>query len=181
MSKSLKTIQVISKICRILSTIAFVFCIVGGVGCLIGIFGLAVGAQVASIGGVDIFFQLGEYGDMTVGSIYANMIVGLLACAGSAVVAKFAEVYFKHELQAGTPFTFAGAKEILRLGILSVAIPLGIMFFSGILVGILNMAAGGSVDVNLELGGSVSTGVFFLILSAIFHHGAELSAAENKE
>ena len=29
--------------------------------------------------------------------------------AGQAVLAKFAETYFRNELQAGTPFTFGGA------------------------------------------------------------------------
>ena len=42
----------------------------------------------------------------------------LIVCAGQAVLAKFAETYFKNKLQAGTPFTFGGAKELLRLGVM---------------------------------------------------------------
>ena len=46
----------------------------------------------------------------------------MIVCAGEAVVAKFAEIYFKNELQAETPFTIGGAKELQRLGILVIAV-----------------------------------------------------------
>ena len=46
----------------------------------------------------------------------------MFVCAGEAVVAKFAEIYFKNELQAETPFTIGGAKELQRLGILVIAV-----------------------------------------------------------
>ena len=35
------------------------------------------------------------------------------------------ELYFKNELADGNPFTLRGAKELMRLGILTIAIPLG--------------------------------------------------------
>ena len=46
------------------------------------------------------------------------LIAGI--CAGEAVLAKFAEHYFKRELTDGTPFNLGGAKELMRLGILTI-------------------------------------------------------------
>ena len=60
----------------------------------------------------------------------------LIVCAGQAVLAKFAETYFKNKLQAGTPFTFGGAKELLRLGVLTLVIPTGCSVLGSIAEGI---------------------------------------------
>ena len=58
-------------------------------------------------------------------AVAAALVGWLILCAGEAVLAKFAEAYFVHELKAGTPFTLAGAKELLRLGVLAIALPAG--------------------------------------------------------
>lgn len=55
-------------------------------------------------------------------SIAATLSGSLLVCAGEAALAKFAESYFRNEQKAETPFTSAGAKELLRLGILTIAV-----------------------------------------------------------
>ena len=74
----------------------------------------------------------------------------LIVCAGQAVLAKFAETYFKNKLQAGTPFTFGGAKELLRLGVLT-------------------------LDLSFDNGASIVLGVMFLPGSLPCRYGAELT------
>ncbi len=75
-------------------------------------------------------------------SLYPVMTGAMILCIGEMVLAKNAENYFAHELNTGTPFTQDGAKELLRLGILTICTPLGCLILaeivSGILAGFLN-------------------------------------------
>ncbi|WP_455953819.1 hypothetical protein [Blautia sp.] len=70
-------------------------------------------------------------------SIAATLSGSLLVCAGEAALAKFAESYFRNEQKAETPFTSAGAKELLRLEILAIAVPTGCAMAGSIAEGIL--------------------------------------------
>ena len=98
-----------------------------------------------------------------------------------AALAKFAACYFKKELKAGTPFTLSGAKELLRLGILTVAIPLGCALAANITGGIL----AGYMPVDRELlssflpdnEGSITLGIMFMLMSLLCRHGAEQKEA----
>ena len=98
-----------------------------------------------------------------------------------AVLAKFAVCYFKKELKAGTPFTLSGAKELLRLGILTVAIPLGCALAANITEGIL----AGYMPVDRELLSgflpdneeSITLGIMFMLMSLLCRHGAEQKEA----
>lgn len=116
--KTLNIIQKLSKIGKVLSKIMFIFCIIGFCGCIVGIFSMALGAETLKFGGVTLESILNTEAEVTIGTVYAAMAAGMILCAGEAVLAKFAEYYFKRELADGTPFTFAGAKEMQRLGIL---------------------------------------------------------------
>lgn len=116
--KTLNIIQKLSKIGKVLSKIMFIFCIIGFCGCIVGIFSMALGAETLKFGGVTLESILNTEAEVTIGTVYAAMAAGMILCAGEAVLAKFAEHYFKRELADGTPFTFAGAKEMQRLGTL---------------------------------------------------------------
>lgn len=173
MNNPLATIQKISKIGKILSKIVFIFCIIGCVGCLVGIVGVAVGAQVVfSAGGNLQAIILAESG-MAMGDVYGAMVVGALMSAGEIVVSWFGMQYFKRELEAGTPFTYEGSRELQRLGILSIVVPLVTALIAGIAYGILvAVLGGGAKDIDMELGGSVSTGVMLLVMALLCRLGA---------
>ncbi len=172
--KSLKTIQTLAKIGKVLSKIGFIFCIIGFCGCIVGIIGLIVGAQALSFGGVTLHGIIEEESGMGLPSIYAATAAGILFCAGEAVLCRFAETYFKNELDDGTPFTLRGAKELLRLGILTVAIPLGTAIICSIGVAVARILCPGIEDLSFDGYGSVALGVSMIVLSLFCRYGAEL-------
>ena len=169
------TIQTLAKIGKVFSKIIFIFCIVGFCGCIVGIVGLALGADSFKLGGV------------TFRSIIENdaglspMAVGLLFCAAEAVLCKFAEAYFKHELADGNPFTLRGAKELLRLGILTIAIPLGTVIVCSIGVAIADNMVPGINKLSIGEFSSVGLGVMMIVLSLFCRYGAELGKGKTGE
>ena len=132
MSKTLSTIQTVFKVLKILCKVVFILCLVGGIGCAVGLLILSI----VPLAPLDIEEIIAEEADMSVASLCITCIAGIVVCASEAVVFKFSEIYFTHELEAGTPFTYEGSKEIFRLGIISLAVPFGASVFSGILLGI---------------------------------------------
>ena len=179
--KSLKTIQTLSKIARIISKIVFIFCCVGFGGCLVGAAGTAVGVQALKFGGVSLESIIQKNAEMSVGALYAVMILGAIFCAGEAVMAKFSELYFKRELADGTPFTMRGAKEMQKLGIIVVCISVGGSIVSGIAYAVLEAIFSGEIKHDWTFGGSVMIGVAFIVVAQILKYGAELFEARSAQ
>lgn len=175
MSKVWKALRVLATVGRILSTVVFVCCIVGASLCLLGIIGLSSGVGILhiTVGDIDIIGLVEEHAGMTVSTMIAAMSVGIILCAGEAVVAKFGEVYFRHELEADNPFTYASAKETIRLGILTAAIPFvtGNMAFVFVLV--MKMFFNNIGDVSVDTSFPVTLGVMLVVLGLFFWHAAE--------
>lgn len=172
--KTLNTIQTLSKIGKVLSKIVFILSIIGAAVCCIGIVCYALLHNVIKIDGRELSTILAMRADISVASGYVIMAAGILLCAAEAVVARFAEIYFKNELAAGTPFTFEGAQEMLRLGIITIAVPLGTVIVCSIAVGIATQFASGFDKIDFSNATSVALGVMFIILSVIFKYGAEI-------
>ena len=95
------------------------------------------------------------------------------ACFFAAVLSKFAEIYFRNELADGDPFTLRGAKELLRLGILTVAIPLGTVIVCSIGVAIADNMVPGIDKLSIGEFSSVGLGVMMIVLSLFCRYGAE--------
>lgn len=183
--KSLKKIQTLSKIGKVLSKIAFIFAIVGFCGCIAGLLSLNLGnGSLIQIGGVTIHGLIENSMDYNINSICAALSGWMIICAGEAVLAKFAAVYFGNELKAGTPFTFAGAKELLRLGIMTIAIPIGCAVVGSIIEGIvgsfMKVTKDFAADLYFDNEGSVALGVMFIIMAMLCRYGAELTEGKDK-
>ena len=172
--KTLKTIQKLSKAGEILSKIMFICCIVGFCFCIVGIVSMGLGAPALKLGGVMLKGIINTEAETTVGTIYTAMAVGLILCAGEAVLAKFAECYFKHELADGTPFTFGGAEELKRLGILTICIPFGTQIVAEIIYAVMKQMIQDIASFRLDNSGSIGLGITFIIVSLICQHGAEI-------
>lgn len=176
---SLPTIQKLSKLGKVLSNIAFIFSIVGCVGCLLGMIALQSGAgSVLKLGGVTIHGLVGEISGSGNRGITVGLCGWLVVCVGQAVLAKFAVLYFHHELAAGTPFTASGAKELLRLGIMTIAIPLGCdiagSIVAGIAAGLIQAETASGMARSFDSSGSIVLGIMFLLGSLLCRYGAEL-------
>ena len=181
MSKSLKTVQTICKVCKVLAEIAFVmFVVIVALMLAVAIFtGTGKLDALLLSGGVVLDDMLQQTG-VTQDYMVAVFICMTIIIAAEAVVAKFINVYFKHELKAGTPFTFEGAKEMLRLGIITIAVPAGASLVATIVFGI--MAAGSGLDSEFNFEISLGMGLMFLALSPLLKHGTELRLrAKNAE
>ena len=114
-------------------------------------------------------------------SFALSLSVGAVCCAAEAVLSKFAEVYFKHELADGNPFTLRGAKELLRLGILTIAIPLGTVIVCSIGVAIAEVIHPGVDELSIGEFTSAGVGVMMIVLSLFCRYGAERSNGKAEE
>ena len=176
--KSLNTIQSLSRLGKVLSKIAFILAVVGFCGCIAGLLSLSFGnGGLLKIGGVTLHGLIGDELGYNIKSITVALLGWLVICAGEAVLAKFAEVYFGNELKAGTSFTLAGAKELTRLGILTLAIPTGSAVVSsiveGIAAGLLHVSKASAMDVYFDNDASIVLGIAFLLGALLCRYGAE--------
>lgn len=174
--KSLRTIQKLSKIGKVLSGLVAVLCIVFIAAAALGI--------VESI-----FFPDGkliQFGDVTIGGILARdntlnaaqsrfvMTFYILIAASEAIIALLAKRYFTNELSAGTPFTYAGAKELRRLGFLSIILSASAFILGFVLYMVFH------IDIDPESFGIrdsyfISRAVAIFLVALIFQHGAEVA------
>ena len=172
MSKSLKTVQTVCKVCKVLAEIAFVlFVVIVALMLAAAIFtGTGNFDALLLSGGVVLDDMLQQTG-VTQDYMVAVFVCLTIIIAAEAVVAKFINVYFKHELKAGTPFTFEGAKEMLRLGIIAIAVPSAASVISAIYLTVVTADSG---DWNFSVKISLGLGLMFLALSPLLKHGTEL-------
>ncbi len=172
--KTLEAIQTLSKLGRIFSKIICICSIVGAIGCAVGIVSLPFADKgLFKLGGVSIYGLISSRADIALNNLYPLFSGAAILCIGQAVTARVAESYFKNELTAGTPFTLSGAKELLRLGIVTICVPLGSIILSRIVSSIIAelLACGELFDPNGF--DSVALGVMFIVMSLLCSYGAE--------
>ena len=172
--KTLNIIQKLFRIGKVLSKIIFIFCVIGFCGCIVGILSMALGAPTLKIGGVTLENILNTKAEVTIGTVYAAMAAGMILCAGEAVLAKFAEHYFKRELADGTPFNLEGTKEMQRLGILTICIPIGAQIIAEIVYAVMEKTIQNVAPLRLDSAGSVALGVMFIVMSLICRYVADM-------
>ena len=170
---SLDKIQKISKFGKILCSIVFVFCMIGIIGSVIGIAFLAAGVDAVHIGGVTLksIVQINSGTSIETANIY--MAVAIILCSGEAVVAKFAEHYFKGELLDGTPFNMERAKELTRLGIITIGVSIVTEVVAASVYEIMSFIFVSTDSLEIGNWGSVGIGIAFIIVSLICRYGAE--------
>ena len=178
--ESLKTIQKLSKLGKILSKIVYVFCLVGLILCIVGGLGLIFIPETFEIANIKIHGLIDSNFNFSKEIIYAALIIGIIELACEMYISKQSQKYFEYELEEGTPFTEEGANKIKRLGLIVIFIPLVASFISALGFEIAKQAMNftGKLDINFDI--SLTLGIAFLILSAIFKYGSSLKI-ENKE
>ena len=174
-SKTLRTIQTIVKVAKIVCNVVFVCSLVGAILCLVGIV-CAGFPNSLKIGGVTVHSIVGNGSEVSKGALYGNMAAGAIMCVVSCVVSKLAVRYCAHELDDGTPFTLQGARELFRLGICTICVPLGGIVAASICNAIIGNCFGGVCEPSVSGNGFVSAGAVMLFVSLICKDGAELFA-----
>lgn len=191
MEKTLKRIQVLSKLGRILSTIVFVCSIVGAVGTVLGLFSLLlIGNKAFVIGGVTIHGMIETNSGTNMPTVYAAIVVGFICCLGEIFLAKMAKNYFSYELEVGTPFTLEGAKKLKKLGISAIVISVVCMILSGIAIAIVeaiamvtSFASVGDIDIDIQFadGSQIALGIMFIVMSLALRYMAEKHGDDTPE
>ena len=179
--KSLQTIQKLSKLAKVLCKIVFICSIVGASCCALGIITLALIPGDLVVGDVTFHAMVEKSAEMSIGTCYGSMAVAIILCAGEAVISKIAENYFKNELIAGTPFTFDGAKELIRLGIINICVSVGSAIIASIVYEVFKLLFTGVEKLDLSNATSIGLGITFIIVGVIFRYGAELNAQSQEK
>lgn len=177
--KTLDTIQKLAKVGKIFSKIVYVVSMIGAIGSLVGIVLMAVMGEDAIVTGSDTLKAMGEEVEMPgMPLLYASCGISMAFCAAEAVIARFAEKYFTNELADGTPFTQRGAKELMRLGIIDIAVSAGVSVVAGIVVSVASQLASEMEGYDMQ-GMSFGVGIAMIVVSLLCRLGAELT--EGKE
>ena len=176
--KTLETIQKISSLGRILSRVAYIVSIVGFLICIAALAALCLNADdVMKIGGVTLHSVLSDKAGVENNGIAAVIIWWMTVLIGEAVTARFSVLYFSHEIEDGTPFTRSSSEELMRLGIITIAVPLASLVAAAIVTGIISAVLDTenvSELVAYEADGNIVLGVMFIIGSLLCRHGAEI-------
>lgn len=173
--KTLESIQTLSKAGKIVSKIIFIFSVIGVVGSVVGMVCLPFeDTGILKIGGVTVYGLMEHQEGMELNNLYTQLSGLLIICIGQAVVAKFAERYFVHELAEGTPFTMFGAQRLFRLGLVTVCVPLGTIVLAQIVSSIVAEFCNCENGFEPDGGSSVILGAMFMIMSFLCRYGAEL-------
>lgn len=104
----------------------------------------------------------------------AQLSADVISLALDGVVLCFAAAYLKQEPADGTPFTASGAKSLLRLGILTIALPLISAAVSCVIFGAFDVDISGDYG----NGSAIIVGIVLILSSLVFSYGAELEGAK---
>ena len=179
--KTLKTIQTLAKIGKIISKIVYICCIVGGIMCVVGILGLALIPEGFKIGGTTVHGLVEESAKISMGTLYTAMATGIVFCAGEAILSRIAGNYFKRELADGTPFTFDGAKDLIRLGIYTICIPIATAVIGAIVYAVMKLTLDHVSDFRITDYVSVGLGLMFIVTGLICRYGAEIKSGTTED
>lgn len=171
--ESKKIIQVLSKVAQIISKIIFICCLVGIGGCVLGIVCLLLGIDSIQVGDVSLKTIIENEAGTTVNSLYAIMAVGIVVCAGESVLARFADHYFTNEIKDDTPFTLKGTNELIRLGVLAIAIPIGTNIIAEIVYEIMKSSLSDVAKYQIDTI-SIDAGLVLLLLGFVCRYACEL-------
>lgn len=180
--KTLNLIQKFMKVGKIISKIIFICCCIGSIACLVSIGILVIVCNLSiEIDGQSIVNYIMDKENININELYPIMAGSVIICAGEAIVAKFAEIYFNNELNEGNPFTFTGAKELLRLGVLTISVPLVAIMISDIITSIVAAIIKCENNYNVEAGDNIIIGIMLIAISIIFKYGAEVMSKNEEE
>lgn len=177
MDQKLYAIQRIAKILYVISKIAFVFCIIGLVASVISVTGLRYWGEI-EVNGMDMlaYIEQSTGEAYTIQMCYAACGSAVVICLIGGILAYYTKRYLKNELEAGTPFTREGAKELRILAILNFVLPMVAYIAQVAIFTELQVT-----DIEFTLDVNLGYVLVMLILSLIFDYGADMREQLEKQ
>ena len=165
---SLDRIQKIIKVFKILTNIAMIFAYVCA-GLLV-----VTAILMANNSSYQIIADSAPemFADIDRNKMIAELLCDFVVCLTDGLLLTFGQLYMKHVLDDGTPFTTRGADEIKRLGIRIIILPLVAIGIISAICATFNAELPETMSNEL----SVSFGIALIIISIIFRYGAELES-----
>ena len=117
---------------------------------------------------LNVIQKLSKAGKVLSKIIFIFCIIGFCGCIVGIL-----------SIAIGAPFDFGGAKELMRLGILAICIPIGTQMIAEIIYAVMEQTRHGVAPFQLDHSSSVALGVMFIVISLGCRYGAELR--EGKE
>jgi len=178
--KSLRIIQILSKIAWVICKIIFILCIVGASCCLLSLIILPIMKDVVIYENTTFTVLLMEKGTDLPTAITA-VAIGLGVCGVSIFLAKYTELFFKKELDLGTPFNKVIVRDMRKLALVHVIASLVMIIAIAITVAIVRHFYPDLPKFNDHYGGSIGFAITMLIISLFCDYGAEKEQQVNTE
>ena len=181
MNDSLSKVQKAARVLEVLSVVARVIVAIGAVGSLVGLAVWLVASNIPIDGETYAEVVFRESGKDGCGMII-DCLNGFIQCASGFVIYSVSRNYFASVRLEGTPFTHKGAKAIFNLGLTALVATLVATVVSAfvtlIVTAIMNPATLTSTE---GVDGNVGIPIVLMILSLVFHYGADLEEQKNRE
>ena len=174
--KSLRRIQILSKVAKVICIVLFVMAIVGAVGCVLGLslFSLALPFEIKE--GVTLEAYLAEKG-VSVAAAYAGMGTGLFMCGVSIFLSYYNKLFFERELKEGTPFSMVIVKDMRKTALVNIITNVAACTIAAITIAIVRVSYPSIPKFDYSLVSSLWFGVCLLILSLFCEYPVENSTA----
>ena len=183
MEKTLHTIQNLAKVGKVLSSIVLILCIIAAAGCLAAaVCGEMFGDFEIKLGGITISNMVETELGLMKGGIVTVCAVSFVLVMGEVFLAGFAKRYFKHEIEAGTPFTMEGAKELKALGLKTILIPVisyGVAALVWLVMTRFLQMGGGEYKTELSI--NLGLGIMFIVGSLLCKLGVQQNEEKKSE
>ena len=172
--KSLRIIQILAKIARVICIIVFVCSIIGAVGCISGLIALPLTQDAIVIDGKTLAEYLLEK-DIPIEKAYAAMATGLASCGVSIFLSKYNELFFKREIELGSPFNDEIVKRMRKVAIVNIVVSLVLSVACAISISIVENVTKINMSFRFDYFSSIGYGISLLIISLFCDYGAEKS------
>lgn len=170
--KSLKIIQILAKILRVIFIVVFIACIVGASFCLLGLILLPIFQGTVIYEGKTFEVWLMDR-DIPLYEAYLAVSTGLLSCGVGIFLGKYNELFFKEEIELGTPFSKDIVRKMRMVALINIIASFALGIVVGIGVGIVKAVNHSDFEFKYELLSFVGFGLALLVISLFCDYGAE--------
>ena len=117
---------------------------------------------------------------ISIGDYYCSTTTGIIMCIMEIILSVLSIKFFKKELEIGTPFNLEITKQMKKLGIRFIYVPLIAIITSSIAHECFSHYYEGVKEIDFSNSTSIDLGLAFLVISLICKYGAQLIEERTK-